>query len=173
MFGRKGQRIEHWRLDKLTAYPKNPRKHPDAQVAAIAGSIVAFGFNCPILVDSKGGIIAGHGRYLAGLKLGLDTVPVVVLDHLSETEKRAYILADNKLAELSSFDDDILRSELAELREAEIDLSVLGFDDEELRVLLAEADHGLLRPSSITRRKPSRSKTSRLGCRRWSARPNK
>jgi ParB-like chromosome segregation protein Spo0J len=134
------QRIEHRKLAELTPYPRNPRRHSDAQLAAIAGSIAAFGFNCPILVDSKGGILAGHGRYLASLKLGLDTVPVVVLDHLSETEKRAYILADNKLAELSSFDDDLVRAELAELRDAEIDLGGLGFSDDELRVLLADAD---------------------------------
>src|SRR5277367_125068 len=109
------QRIEHWSLDKLTPYPKNPRRHSDAQIAQIAGSIQAFGFNSPILVDATGGIIAGHGRHLAALKLGLETAPVVVLDHLSGAEKRAYILADNKLAELSSFDDDLLRAELAEL----------------------------------------------------------
>jgi ParB-like chromosome segregation protein Spo0J len=84
------QRIEHRKLTELTPYPKNPRRHTDAQVAQIAGSILAFGFNSPILIDSRGNIIAGHGRYLASLKLGLDTVPVVVLDHLSETEKRRH-----------------------------------------------------------------------------------
>lgn len=109
-------------MKRLVPNPRNPRTHLDAQVAQIAGSILAFGFNAPILVDSKGGIIAGHGRYLASIKLGLETVPIIVLDHLSETEKRAYLLADNKLAELSSFDDDLLRAELAELRDADIDL---------------------------------------------------
>ena len=136
------QRIEHRKLAELTPYPKNPRRHSDAQIAQIAGSIAAFGFNAPILIDSSSNIIAGHGRYLASLKLGLDTVPVVVLDHLSETEKRAYLLADNKLAELSSFDDDLLRQELAGLRDADIDLGALGFDDDELAVLLANADDG-------------------------------
>src|SRR5271169_2740614 len=91
------QRIEQRTLAELTPYSKNPRRHSDAQIAQIAGSIAQFGFCNPILVDAKGGILAGHGRYLAALKLGLDTVPVVELDHLSETEKRAYILADNKL----------------------------------------------------------------------------
>jgi DNA modification methylase len=134
------QRIEHRKLAELTPYPKNPRRHSDAQIAAIAGSIAAFGFNAPILVDAKGGILAGHGRYLAALKLRLDTAPVVVLDHLSEIEKRAYLLADNKLAELSSFDDDLLRAELAELRDADIDLGALGFDDNELALRLAEAE---------------------------------
>src|ERR1035437_3395685 len=92
------QRIEHRKLAELAPYPRNPRRHSDAQIAQIAGSIAQFGFNSPILIDSKGNIIAGHGRYLASLKLGLDTVPVIVLDHLSETEKRAYLLADNQLA---------------------------------------------------------------------------
>ncbi len=134
------QRIEHRKLSELTPYPRNPRQHSDAQIAQIAGSIAQFGFNAPILVDAKGGMLAGHGRYLASLKLGLETVPVVVLDHLSETEKRAYILADNKLAELSSFDDDLLRAELADLRDAEVDLGALGFDEDELAVLLADAE---------------------------------
>jgi DNA modification methylase len=134
------ERIEHRKLADLTPYPRNPRHHSDAQIAQIAGSIAQFGFNAPILIDSRGSIIAGHGRYLASLKLGLDTVPVVVLDHLSETEKRAYLLADNKLAELSSFDDDLLREELAGLRDVDIDLGALGFDDDELAVLLADAE---------------------------------
>jgi DNA modification methylase len=134
------QRIEHRKLAALTPYPKNPWRHSDAQVALIAGSIAAFGFNAPILVDAKGGILAGHGRYLAALKLGLETVPVVILDHLGETDGRAYVLADNKLADLASFDGDLLRAELAELRCSEIDLELLGFSDSELRVLLAELE---------------------------------
>jgi DNA modification methylase len=134
------QRIEHRKLAELTPYPNNPRRHSDAQIAAIAGSIAQFGFNSPILIDSKGHIIAGHGRYFAALKLGLETGPVIVLDHLSEIEKRAYLLADNKLAELSGWDEEILASELAELRDAEMDLDGLGFSNDELRVLLAEAE---------------------------------
>jgi len=136
------QRIEHWKLSALTPYPKNPRRHSDAQIAQIAGSIAHFGFNAPILIDSRGNIIAGHGRYLAALKLGLEKVPVVVLDHLSEIEKRAYLLADNKLAELSGWEDERLASELADLRDAEIDIGGLGFSDDELRVLLADAADG-------------------------------
>src|SRR5689334_24962155 len=91
------QRIEHWPLEKLIPYARNPRTHSDAQVAQIAASIEAFGFNSPILVDTNAGIIAGHGRLLAARKLGLKEVPVIVLDHLSEAEKRAYIIADNQL----------------------------------------------------------------------------
>src|SRR5260370_22208500 len=131
------KRVENKKIAEITPYPKNPRRHSDAQIAQIAGSIAQFGFNSPILIDSKGNIIAGHGRYLAALKLGLETVPVIVLDHLSEIEKRAYLLADNKLADLSAWDDETLASELAELRDAEIDLAGLGFSDDELRVLLS------------------------------------
>jgi DNA modification methylase len=134
------ERIEHRKLADLTPYPRNPRHHSDAQIAQIAGSIAHFGFNAPILIDSRGNIIAGHGRYMAALKLGLETVPVIVLDHLSEIEKRAYLLADNKLAELSGWADETLASELAELRDSEIDLGGLGFSDDELAVLLADAE---------------------------------
>src|ERR1022692_1722318 len=151
------QRIEHRKLAELTPYtsshgvararvrgarPRNPRRHSDAQIAQIAGSILAFGFNSPIGIDSQGNIITGFGRYLASIQLKLETVPVIVLDHLTETEKRAYLIADNKLAELSSFDDDLLREELAELRDTDIDLGALGFSDDELAVLLANADDG-------------------------------
>ena len=92
------QRIEHWPLEKLIPYARNPRTHSDAQVAQIAASISAFGFNNPCLVDTKAGIIAGHGRLPAARKLQLAEVPVIVLDHLTEAQKRAYILADNQLA---------------------------------------------------------------------------
>jgi DNA modification methylase len=132
--------IEHWALGRLVPNPRNPRTHSDAQIAQIAGSILAFGFNAPILVDAKGSIIAGHGRYLAALKLGLETAPVIILDHLSEIEKRAYLLADNKLAELSDWDDEALASELAALKSADIHLGDLGFSDDELRLLMADAE---------------------------------
>src|SRR5271155_3397099 len=92
------KRIETWLIDKLIPFARNPRTHSDAQVAQIAASIAEFGFNNPILVDSTAGIIAGHGRLLAARKLQLEKVPVVVLDHLTESQKRAYIIADNQLA---------------------------------------------------------------------------
>ena len=132
--------IELWLLDRLIPFARNPRTHSDAQVAQIAASIDEFGFNNPILVDTKAGIIAGHGRLLAARKLGLKEVPVIVLDHLSEAQKRAYIIADNKLAENAGWDDDLLRSELAALQEESFDISVIGFDDEELARLLAAQD---------------------------------
>jgi ParB-like chromosome segregation protein Spo0J len=139
------ERIEHWPLEKLIPYARNPRTHSAAQVAQIAASIREFGFNAPILVDSNAGIIAGHGRLLAARKLKLPEVPVIVLDHLSETQKRAYIIADNQLALTAGWDDDLLKVELAALREDDYDLDQLGFEDKELAALLeeAEASNGL------------------------------
>ncbi len=134
------ERIEHWLLDKLIPFARNPRTHSDAQVAQIAASIAEFGFNNPILVDTKAGIIAGHGRLLAARKLGLTEVPVIVLDHLSEAQKRAYIIADNKLAENAGWNTELLRVELAALQEESFDVSLLGFEDEELARLLAAQD---------------------------------
>ncbi len=90
--------IEIWPIGRLVPYAKNARTHSPEQIAQIAASIVEFGFNAPILVDSNAGIVAGHGRLLAARKLELEEVPVVVLDHLTDTQRRAYIIADNKLA---------------------------------------------------------------------------
>lgn len=132
------EHIEQWPIERLVPYSRNARTHSDAHVAQIAGSIAAFGFLNPILVDTQAGVLAGHGRLLAARKLQLEQVPVIVLDHLSETQKRAYILADNKLAELAGWDDEALASELAELLDSEIDVGGLGFSDDELRVLLAD-----------------------------------
>ncbi|HTU48594.1 MAG TPA: site-specific DNA-methyltransferase [Bryobacteraceae bacterium] len=134
------ERIEHWPLDKLVPYARNPRTHSDAQVAQIAGSIAEFGFNNPILVDANAGIIAGHGRLLAARKLNLSEVPVIVLDHLSESQKRAYILADNRLGLNAGWDEELLRIELAALRDEEVNINLLGFEDEELARLLAAQD---------------------------------
>src|ERR1700732_1362199 len=108
--------MELWLIDKLIPFARNPRTHSDGQIAQIAASIAEFGFNNPILVDTNAGIIAWHGRLLAAQKLGLEEVPVIVLDHLSEAQKRAYIIADNQLALNAGWDDEILRSELAALQ---------------------------------------------------------
>jgi DNA modification methylase len=132
--------IEHWPLDKLIPYDRNPRTHSDAQVAQIAASIAEFGFNNPILVDTGAGIIAGHGRLLAARKLQLKEVPVIVLDHLSESQKRAYILADNRLAENAGWDEELLRLELAALQDEDFNLDLIGFDDQELVRLLTEQE---------------------------------
>jgi hypothetical protein len=107
-----------WRpLGGLIPYARNPRNHSDAQVAQIAGSIKEFGWTNPVLVDGANGIVAGHGRVLAARKLGLDRVPVIELAHMSEAQKRAYILADNQLAANAGWDEELLRLELADLSE--------------------------------------------------------
>ncbi len=129
-----------WVVGRLIPYARNPRTHSDAQVAQIAASIAEFGFNNPILVDTNAGIIAGHGRLLAAQKLGLTEVPVIVLDHLSEAQKRAYIIADNQLALNAGWDDEILRTELAALQDEGFDVGLTGFEDEELARLLAAQD---------------------------------
>ncbi|MDQ6677402.1 MAG: site-specific DNA-methyltransferase [Acidobacteriota bacterium] len=131
------EKIEHWPLDRLILYAKNARTHSDVQVAQIAASIREFGFTNPILVDERAGIIAGHGRLLAARKLQLASVPVIPLTHLSEPQKRAYIIADNKLAENAGWDENALQIELAELQQNGFDLDLIGFDDEELARLLA------------------------------------
>src|SRR5277367_5435794 len=132
--------IEMWLLERLIPWAKNPRTHSDAQVAQIAASIAEFGFNNPILVDTHAGIIAGHGRLLAARKLGLTEVPVIVLDHLTETQKRAYIIADNQLAMNAGWDSDLLRLELAALQEENFDVTLIGLEDDELARLLADQD---------------------------------
>jgi hypothetical protein len=102
-------------INDLIPYAKNARTHSESQVSQIAASIVEFGFTNPILIDGNEGIIAGHGRLMAAKQLGINTVPVVVLDHLCEEQKRAYIIADNKLAELAGWDEELLGSELVDM----------------------------------------------------------
>jgi len=137
------RRIEIWPTDRLVPYAKNSRTHSDEQVAQIAASIAEFGFLNPILVDTKAGVVAGHGRLLAARKLKLAEVPVVVLDHLSEIQRRAYIIADNRLAELAGWNEAALAEELREIAATdEIDLKLVGFSDEELNAMLAADDTG-------------------------------
>lgn len=133
--------IEMWALDRLKPFDRNPRTHSDEQVAQIAASILEFGFTNPVLV-SHGEILAGHGRLLAARKLGLPEVPVVVLDHLTETQRRAYIIADNKLAENAGWDEEMLRGLMTELRDENFDLGVIGFADKELDDLFFTEDAG-------------------------------
>ena len=136
-------RIEHWSLDKLLPYVRNARLHSDEQVAQIAASIAEFGFVNPCLVGADGVLVAGHGRLAAARKLGLTTVPVVVLDHLTPTQRRALVLADNRLAELATWDDALLRVELEALQDEGFDLDLTGFDADALAELLAgeEPEH--------------------------------
>lgn len=129
---RMAERIEVWDVETLIPYDKNPRTHSAEQISQIAASIAQFGFLNPILVDTAAGIIAGHGRLQAAKQLGLAQVPVVVLDHLTETQKRAYVIADNKLALNAGWDNDLLRDEMNALAEEDFDLDLLGFDGAEL-----------------------------------------
>jgi DNA modification methylase len=119
----------------LIPYVNNARTHSEQQVLQIAASIKEFGFNSPVLVDGENGIIAGHGRVLAAKKLNLDEVPTIELKHLTKTQKKAYILADNRLALNSGWDNDLLALELGELSDDGFDLDLLGFDDTELSLL--------------------------------------
>lgn len=130
--------IENRPIEALIPYARNSRTHSDAQVAQIAASIREFGWTNPVLVDGSNGIIAGHGRVLAARKLGFEQVPVIELAHLTESQKRAYVLADNKLAENAGWDDELLRIELEALQAAGFDLSLTGFADDELAALMAE-----------------------------------
>ena len=125
------KQVEELPTADLIPYARNAKKHDDAQIAKIAGSIREFGFTNPVLVDGKNGIIAGHGRVMAAQKLGLEQVPCIRLDHLSETQKQAYILADNRLAEIGGgWDMEALKIELEELSDADIDLKALGFGED-------------------------------------------
>jgi DNA modification methylase len=128
-------KIEWQLVEKLIPYAKNARTHSDEQVAQIAGSIKEFGFNNPVLVDKDNSVIAGHGRLMAARKLGMDKVPVVELQHLTESQRKAYVLADNRIALNSGWDTSMLSLELQDLKD-DIDLSLLGFDPDELDALL-------------------------------------
>jgi len=136
--------IKEVEVTALIPYAKNSRTHDDAQVAQIAASIKEFGWTNPILVDGDKGIIAGHGRLLAARKLGQDKVPVIELKHMTEAQKRAYVIADNKLALNAGWDTAMLSIEMQDLEDEGFDLALLGFDDKELNALLEpEVSEGL------------------------------
>lgn len=124
-------KIEQVKVADLTPYSGNARVHDDAQVQQIANSIAEFGFNAPILIDGEGVIIAGHGRAKAAQVLGLETVPAIRLTHLTDVQRRAYILADNKIALNSSWDADLLTLELDQLDELGVDMALMGFSDDD------------------------------------------
>ena len=130
-------KIEQWPTAKLLPYARNARTHSDDQVAQIAASIAEFGFTNPILAGSDGVIVAGHGRLAAAQKLGLEVVPVVVLDHLTPTQRRALVIADNRIAENAGWDDAMLRIEIASLQDDAFDLTLTGFDADALAELMA------------------------------------
>jgi DNA modification methylase len=137
-------KIENVSIDKLVPYARNSRTHSDAQVAQIAASIKEFGFTNPILIDGDGGIIAGHGRVMAAKSMKLDSVPCIRLDHLTEAQKKAYVIADNKLALNAGWNDQMLGLELADLQGLGFDLELTGFSKDELASIMApEPTEGL------------------------------
>ena len=144
--------VESWPIDRLLPYARNARTHSALQVKQIAASIAEFGFNNPVLADPEGSIIAGHGRVQAARNLGLTHVPVIVLSHLTENQKRAFRLADNQLALNAGWDPELLRLELKALTAAQdLPIDLVGFDAEELARLLAEQDddEGLVDPDAV------------------------
>ena len=131
--------VAYRKVETLIPYAKNPRTHTDAQIAKIAASIVEYGWTNPVLVDGANGVIAGHGRLAAAHKLGLAEVPVIELAHLTPTQKRAYVISDNRLALDAGWDEELLALELTELSESGYDLALTGFDDGEIETFLARA----------------------------------
>lgn len=130
------QKLERWPIDQLAPYERNARTHSPEQVAQIAASIAEFGFTNPILVSGDCTVIAGHGRLEAAKQLGLEEVPVVVLDHLTPAQRRAYVLADNKLALNAGWDISLLQEELMALNLVDFDLSLLGWSDSDIAGML-------------------------------------
>ena len=144
------QQIEYVETAKLVPYARNSRTHSDEQVAQICASIKEFGFTNPVLIDGEGVIIAGHGRTMAAQRLDMKEVPCLRLGHLTDAQKKAYVIADNKLALNAGWDDEMLAIELKELNAEDFDLSLTGFDDDELAALLAEAvEEGLTDEDSV------------------------
>lgn len=133
--------IEHLATSSLVPYARNAKRHDPAQISKLCGSIREFGFNNPVLIDRDNGIIAGHGRVLAAQSLGLETVPCIRLGHLTDTQRRAYILADNRLAEIGGgWDEEMLKLELADLAALDVDVAEIGFGAEDLADLEMEDD---------------------------------
>lgn len=136
--------VEQLKVGDLIPYVNNSRTHSDEQVMQVASSIKEFGFTNPILIDGEGGIIAGHGRLMAAKKLGLDEVPCIRLGHLTEAQRKAYVIADNQLALNSGWDLDVLKVEMERLEELDFDIDLLGFGDDFLSSLLVkEPSEGL------------------------------
>lgn len=143
-------KIEYISTDKLIPYARNSRTHSDEQVAQISSSINEFGFTNPVLIDADDCIIAGHGRTLAAHRLQMKEVPCLRLSYLTDAQKQAYVIADNKLALNAGWDDEMLKIELKELKDADFDLSLTGFADNELADLLADAvDDGLVDDDAV------------------------
>lgn len=153
------QRLEHWPPERLIPYARNARTHSIDQIDRIASLILRMGFTAPILVDETDGILAGHGRLAAAKKLGLELVPVVVLTHLTAAEKRAYILADNKIAEAAGWNHKLVAEELAALDLEKFDFTMTGFTDRDLEQMLDELAGGSADRSATKPEKGSRMST--------------
>ena len=134
--------VERRAIDELVPYARNARTHPPEQIAQVAASIREFGWTMPILVDEVGTIIAGHCRLEAARQLGFDEVPVTVAKGWSETKRRAYVLADNRLALDAGWDEDLLRVELSDLDLEDFNLELTGFNEKELSTHLADDEFG-------------------------------
>jgi DNA modification methylase len=141
-------RPERRKVADLIPYARNARTHSDEQVAQIAASIREWGWTTPVLVDEDGGIIAGHGRVMAAKKLGIAEVPVLVASGWSEAQKRAYVLADNKLALNAGWDNELLKVELGEIKALDFDVTLTGFSLDEIGVLTADKTVGLTDPDA-------------------------
>lgn len=133
-------KITYKKTEDLIPYARNSRTHDESQVAQIAASIKEFGWTNPILLDGENGIIAGHGRVLAAQKLGETKVPTIELAHMTDIQKRAYIIADNKLALNSGWDEQLLALEIEELKNAEFDLDLLGFNIDDINKIIADVN---------------------------------
>lgn len=133
-------KITYFAVDDLNPYQYNSRKHSESQITQIAKSITEFGFTNPILIDEKSTIIAGHGRVEAALSLGIEEVPCIMIKGLSESQKKAYVIADNKISENSEWDYNLLKSELKELEEEGIDYDLIGFNQEDFDELFPEIE---------------------------------
>lgn len=134
--------IEQIKVDDLIPYATNSRTHSAEQVAQIAASMVEFGWTNPVLIDTRGTIVAGHGRVMAARKLGMDTIPCIRLGHLTPAQVRAYVIADNKLALNAGWDDAMLKAELDILKEEGFNMELTGFTDAEVEKILGQFEVG-------------------------------
>lgn len=138
-------KIEYWPLSRMRPFERNPRIHGDEQIRTLVDAINLFGFLVPLLVDGDGELIAGHGRFLAARRAGLDEVPVIQVKHLTDAQRKAFIVADNRLANMARWDERLLHELLTEVQDAGIGTEVIGFSDEDMRRLADDLDELLVK----------------------------
>lgn len=156
-------KVVYRKVSELIPYARNARTHSDEQIERIANSIKEFGWTNPILIDGENGIIAGHGRILAARKLGIEKVPTIELSGLTEAQKRAYIIADNRLALDAGWDEDILKLEFAELEKEGFELSKTGFSDEEINEMMADLDREVAGVEDVDTPEPPKNPKTKRG----------